>query len=353
MESKKSFVIAVVLISLASFACANSLQSDTVATLTPTETIPVPGASLDAIIGFPRCDLDGDIYIHQPRHYGDTQPPGFLRVSADGKQTTVFSPSAVADPALKGSSFADFAVALNGVVYALIQTPGNETYVVEFKDNGQLYSSTRLVTPTFYAQHLAVFPSGEFLVTGVRAGPEGQMAGEPFTAIFDASGQIIKQVVLPGDVKPGATTVRDTGRLESSTGAAVGLGESVPSEDGNMYVARSLANPVVYVVSPGGDVLRKMVLPAPQKGLRPGSLKVSGGTLAVEFFSLGDTNQTNLDLVKQTHIYSVFDARTGEKLVDYGESPKLRGAFACYSPSYFSFVGEREGRSYILHATPK
>lgn len=351
---RKTFGIGRLLVVLAYLASVGGLRPATMAVLTTTEKISVPGANLAAIAGGPRCDLDGDIYLRLPRMFGRSGIPPLLRVSADGKNVTTFSFSALNDPALKGSSFPDFAVSLDGVVYALAQTPGNKTYVVQFDDQGQLFSTTRLIPPfSFYAMRLAVFPSGDFPVTGVRPGSEGEMTGQPFTAVFDASGNMVKQVRLPGDVTPGTSPVQGTAGLAASTGAAVVLGEAVPAEDGNVYLSRSGAQSVVYVISPAGEVLRRMALSPPQNELRPGPLKVSGGRLAVEFFSLGDPNQNNLDLLKQTHIYSIYDAATGERLLDYAESPKLRGAFACYTPSYFSFVGGSGGRSYVVQAIPK
>ena len=319
--------------------------------LTPVETIPVAGAQLAALAEFPRCDLNGDIFVRQAHFYGAIQPSGFLEVTAEGQKTVGFSPSAITDPELKDASFRDFAVGLNGVVYALFETQKRHIYVAEFRENGQFYDATPLDSSGFVALHFAVFPSGEYLVAGVRPGPGGEGSGQPVTEIFDASGKMVKRVGVPGDSRLPRASVRGASALASSTATLVGLGATVPAEDGNIYLQRSGAmGAQVYVISPSGDVLRQFDLPAPMKDLHPGVLKVSSGRMVIDFFSLPKPNVVDLDNVKVMHVFSVFDAQSGQRIIDYGQSPQLVGSFACYGPNYFSFVEERGGRSYIVHA---
>lgn len=333
-------------------AVATSLRPGTQAVLTATEKIQVASVDLSVGSGPPRCDANGNIYVRQPHFAGASAPPAFLKVSADGEHVTAFSPAAITDSALKGAPVSDFAVALNGEVYALVQT--RQSYVAEFKDNGEFYSSTRLDGPRIYSIHLAVFPSGEFLVTGVKPDPRGGESGPPFTAIFDRAGELVREVSLAGDTPPHSDAA-DADGLNSS-GAWVALGEAIPAEDGNIYIERSgVKGGRVYVISVSGNVLRSFGLNPPEADLRPGPMMISSGTLAIEFFSFVSDSATNLNLAQPPHapIFSVHDAQTGRTLFNYGVAPGLSGSFACYKPGQFSFINGYGGRSYIIHAVPK
>jgi hypothetical protein len=93
------------------------------------------------------------------------------------------------------------------------------------------------------------------------------------TAVFDPRGQLLKEVSLPEDITREAAT-KELGaslsgptREDNALAMSVGKGGAVPGPDGNIYLLRASDPPAVYVISSAGEVIRRVVLHPPAKGL--------------------------------------------------------------------------------------
>jgi hypothetical protein len=51
--------------------------------------------------------------------------------------------------------------------------------------------------------------------------------------------------------------------------------------------------------------------------------------------------------------YSLYDAQTGDHLIDYKPSPGLKGAFVWSTCNDFIFLGMRERKLVLIHAKPR
>jgi hypothetical protein len=178
---------------------------------------------------------------------------------------------------------------------------------------------------------------------------------EPFTAIFNRQGELVKALVLPEDVTinpekttgepqqtppdggPGGTSEQEQFR------SAIWLGTAVTAEDGNIYLMRASSTPVVYVISSSGSVLRSLRIEPPAENFRPITMKVASGKVVVEF----EENQPVGGFAQA--IYVVAEATTGETLRHYVRRPGgAGGAFACYTASGFTFLREDEAGQFII-----
>ncbi|HKT12125.1 MAG TPA: hypothetical protein VJW77_09915 [Terriglobia bacterium] len=332
-------------------------------TLVAKAVVPLTGtlASLGPLMEPSRCDPDGGVYL---RVYSSPQwgLMPVIRVSTDGKEAAEFRIDQISDPPLKEGVLQDFAVDLRGNVYGLVfLSKTNESYVARFQRDGQFDSAIKLDSKVFPTA-LAVFPSREFLMSGIVPGSAGLKDGKPFTGIFDLSGELVRSVRLPGDVKLGsgpAGAKKDNGKktseprkffdAQADPAIPLTLGAVDVGDDGNAYLMRASQPPTVYVVSPSGDVLRQWRLKAPSPDFFPVAMKVSSGRIALAF-------QENSVAAgsKPAIVYSVYDSLSGDFLAEYGEGDGVVGALACYSPDEFTFVGrDKEHPPAIVEAVPR
>jgi hypothetical protein len=214
---------------------------------------------------------------------------------------------------------------------------------------------------------LAVFPSGNILVVGLQVRKYGDRLNQPFTAIYDSEGRISSIVRLPQDVFPVESTISrkfEPGRKPMSGKAdppassgsvpdpqadairAVELGGAAVDEGGDAYILRNSPTPIVHVLTSAGQVVRRVLIPAPSGQARPATFQISRGKVAVMFQeSDGDTK------AKPSHLLVIVDAQTGVRIRTYRSTPELGGAFACYiGGRYFTFLGGRSGTFTILRA---
>lgn len=299
-----------------------------------------------------KCDGSGNLYVRWYNSATVTAAP-VAKYSPEGKRLATFNLRSV--PGFEKAYSSDFAVGLRGEVDFLATQDRDDEYevhIVGFRDNAHHDWTTKLPS-LFVPDQLALFPTGEFLASGKKLGEKQKVSGQPFTAIFGRNGEMVKEVRLPGDIGaakkdvPAEAGSAPTGE-HGDVNEAISLGQAVPAEDGNVYLMRAASEPLVYVISPGGEVLRRMVVRPPSDGLRPETMKVAGGKVAVLFGGrkAGEKGWNS--------IVAVVDAETGEKFADYRASPELGGALACYSPNGFTFLGSSEtGSAVIQFAVPR
>jgi hypothetical protein len=222
---------------------------------------------------------------------------------------------------------------------------------LDLGDDGKFKSQTKLQGELFSSTEFVPFASGQILVTGYkRLAPEKSAppeeakrpAVEPFTAIFDTSGKIVRELNLPGDVKEPDTPAKNSPKSENSQksrvdvrSAVMGAGTSL-GDDGNVYLVRKTNQPTVYVISESGELLRHFQVAKPSDSANPLFMRfVSGHRLLFDFIEPVPSDDPGGD----TQIFAVIDAESGETLYRYKVAGTSGGAFACYnSDQSFVFV---------------
>jgi hypothetical protein len=301
--------------------------------LVPGEAVRVVNELSRPIMVPVKCDSQGGLYLRSYQYPRPSAAP-ILRISRDGKDKTLFSLASV--KGLEDAQLVDFAVGLRGEVYVLALTKDDRPVLAVFRSDGQ-YDSTVPLVAGLEPSSLGLFSSGDLLITGFENSPSGTPPRRAFTAIFEKTGRLIKKITLEDDAHPKKEAVpgEKGGQPppeDSDFVDAVSLGTVAPSEDGNVYLMRHMAAPVVYAISPSGAVLRRMVLSPPADNFRPITMKTAAGRLAVMF----EENDPKGQYAQA--IFSLYDAMTGEEIVDLLSSLKVGGAFACFTPAGFSFL---------------
>jgi hypothetical protein len=229
-----------------------------------------------------------------------------------------------------------------GTVYQAAFAPGAGVYVVAFAQDGSVKAKTKLDTRTDVDPwHVAVFESGRLLISGLS----GEHNRTPYTAVFDASGKLVKQIYEPEDEDARSKAVLGESEFtyDGQTGNSfVMAGDVTLGADGNAYLLRGGPAPLVYVISPTGQVIRKMQIGVPGFGLPFPSIKSYQGKLAIGLATWGhiEVGVTNLDGV----------ASESYRL-DSNETDVLE--LACYDSRGFTFIsGVSGGTAYLLNAKP-
>jgi hypothetical protein len=236
-------------------------------------------------------------------------------------------------------------------VYSLAGSK-NVSYVVEFVQDGSVRAQTKLQLD-FFVQvfHLAVFKSGEYLVVGL-IGTITETAPHlrtPFTAVFAADGQLVKKIYEPEDEDARQRAegsdpkyfrcCSDSGNEFVAWNADVAAGS-----DGNVYLMHGNSPPLIYVISPAGDVVRKFPIDPSDPERVTNSIKFHDGRLAIGFNWLGDLPES---LIK------VIDLR-GNSIADYRVKEGAKDSnpiLACYTSDGFTLMPRLAGaKPYLLTA---
>ncbi|MGO8792975.1 MAG: hypothetical protein ACLQVL_37075 [Terriglobia bacterium] len=247
-----------------------------------------------------------------------------------------------------------------GTVYALLegfhhqprqQHELPDQLIARFKEDGTVDSVTKLeqtkdgfVSP----ERFAAFPGG-FLITGVLALDPAQQQRRPFTGIYDQKGQFVREVRISDYLKlaskSGGTGVRTgeedvTQETVSKALWAADQGKVIAAPDGNVYSLRATVPPVLYKISPGGEVLKEVKVQLNSPGLTPIAmgLTAQGGAL-MEFAHMTTANP--IEDSKYQTLLAMVDLDTGE-VTDAFRLPADHHvlASACVTPQgQFLFLG--------------
>jgi hypothetical protein len=268
------------------------------------------------------CDSEGDIYARV--WAGDESLTTRLpvrEITPDGVLGRNFG---VTDASQNTDLAKGIFVSRTGDLYQVARTASG-VYAVEFAKDGSVKSATKLeADPRLDPWQLAVFKTGGFLLTGLT----GRDRRAPYTAVFDANGKLVKKIYEPEDEE--ARLKAEGGDIEytnSNVGNRfVGAGDVAAAEDGNVYLLRGTSPALVYVVSPAGDVVRKLHIDAGDPDLVAGDIKSYAGRLAIGF-----RGSNNLVVVTDLQ---------GKTLASYTvdrHKPDLP-ALACFDSSGFTFA---------------
>lgn len=201
----------------------------------------------------------------------------------------------------------------------------------------------RLETDFFIPYHLAVFQSGEILVSGIL-GPENR---SPYTAVFAPDGKMIRSIYEPEDedarkrAESGEVGFRPDSTEFGNT--FVIRGDAALGSDGNAYLLRSTGQ--IYVISHTGQVIRKFHVQPNVAGLVADRLNSFPGKLAVAFLEKG-MNKGMIEIVDYEgtilNIHSSDDSRI------------YAGHLGCSTNQEFTFLGTDSTERLQIHkAEPK
>ena len=277
-----------------------------------------------------KCDGDGNLYLMTNMD----AVTGIRELNSKGERQAVFVASSATD--LKVQLAAYFSVAANGGIYQLAYLRDSIDRVVLVFNKDGTYKAGLKLQPGFswIPSQVASFSSGDILVAGLRDDHDTKSA-VPFTGVFDSTGTLRKQVVLADDQDIQDMAV--DGRVTSGHpygNRAVEAGQMESGDDGNVYLMRRLSSPIVYVISPGGEVVRRFVVNPGSTDFIPDSMHIAGGKIAILFRE----PQTRKELVKIVDLNGK-ELATYEEPMDNGKGT-LGGAFACYTdnPERFTFL---------------
>jgi hypothetical protein len=326
--------------------------------LSPRQVVHVAGTVFEwspYSFGIP-CDADGNIYMSP-----SLGNPG-AKISPSGKVVARFDLSGpvASTSELKDAKAVSFAVDSRGNAFVLLQAKGRQGYVVRFGSDGKYDKTIHLEAPDLAPRYLAVFDTGELLVTGFAGHYEGKRwSGVAYTAIFDRSGRSPLEVKLAGDASvdvaglpPGTEGWKQLSERRAAMEDALLEGDVLSGWDGNVYVVRGGHPPAVYVLTPSGTLLRRMKLEPPAPGVEPMMESLSRGRLVVGY---GKVSHGPGAVMGPPELYSVYDALSGERLYDYKGPKEDLGFFACYTGNDFVFVGAEDstGSISMVYTRPK
>jgi hypothetical protein len=281
------------------------------------------------------CDAAGNVYTQRTPGPDDMRPP-IQEITAEAKSAGTYRlPDGYAGEV--GAGF----VAHDGVVYMAVDTRSG-IYVQQFARDGSVRAKTKLqVDSDVQAWLLAVFKSGEFLLVGQR----GKNLRTPFTAVFAADGRLVKEVYEPEDEEARRRAEAGDPKFGPSpfSNRFVSRGDVAAGADGNVYLLHGVSPPLVYVISPVGDVIRKFRIETGGRELTAGAIRFHAGRLAIRFDELSDSGQ---------YLIKVIDTQ-GKSLGDYEVGSKEANplALACYDAEGFTLVSESaESKLYLLKA---
>lgn len=292
-----------------------------------------------------RCDTSGNVFVvpvpeADPRDAKNPSAPplypkklgDILRISADGKKRTRFSPATV--PALANADeITTVAMSLGpgGTLFALVWARRGEAsgghYIVSFQETGQYRSHIEVDDDDMAVQRFEVFGSGEFLLRGVR------FSGSPRAAVMPASGGLLQDVVfLPAvDSEVAATPPKLSDHL--------GRGG-----DGRIYFVPE-GEDSVHVIAPSGLSERAFRLAPVPRTWQLMDLKAAGSRLALMYFEERPGRDSGRVSI------AIYDVHFGERLAVYGP---VSGVPVCYESSGLQdqFTLLKDGRHLVRLSPP-
>ena len=155
------------------------------------ETVEVPSIIASSFYPPFKCDADGNIYLQN-----DPRAPAVQKFSPKGEATALFRPLPNTNNEIDAAG--SFAVTPAGDVFQLVFPHEVNRYVFTYKPDGSFKSAIKL-DPGFtwwQPNALAVFGSGQMLVSGSEFDEDHNAARWPFTGIFSTDGSLLREVKL-------------------------------------------------------------------------------------------------------------------------------------------------------------
>jgi hypothetical protein len=248
----------------------------------------------------------------------------YFRPSAANDQLAIFKLSPqnesnskiipVSSEGLDGYYFVDYSVTRSGSLYILAEDVKHQFHILSFDSDGQVKHKEKLETPAYLlVVDFAVFENGTILATGYyeRDAP-APVHGKSYAALFDQSGQLLKDMTS-------RFSVEDASSEPNGPLAHIPMR---PGSDGYLYLLKPSS---VLVVSPGGEVVRRLKLVNPEPESVAIDLEVSDGLILIE---LGDKPAPGKRVNPR---YLVIDAVTGKRYGYYRAPDEINGMLGHFS----------------------
>lgn len=301
--------------------------------------VPLPSSESAMPIGGVMCDAEGNIYARLLTATVSKERMGVFRlpieeITPEGRLAKTFR---IADSSAVDIAGKHIFVSSDGIVYQMAITPQG-IYAIEFANDGSVKREVKLEAdlPSVQPWDLAVFKAGGYLLTGET----GKGSHTPYTAVFDADGRLVRNVYEPEDedARRKAESGDQVYSPSSRGNRFVSQGAVAGGSDGNVYLLRGTSPTLVYVISPKGEVVRKLHIDAGGTDFNPRGIESYAGQLAIGFN--GPT-----PLVRVTDL-------EGNSIANYTVSGQGHLDLACYGPQGLTFIASRAGeRSYLLRAS--
>jgi hypothetical protein len=317
----------------------SALEGPATQHLARVDTVTSANQVVTGFLGPMACDDAGNLYFR--RDHADA----IHKLNQKGEEVALFQASTNTDKKLDGMGY--FALALGGDLYQLTFPHELDRYVFVYKSDGTLKSRIKLNPGFAWLPHtLAVFPSGQMLVAGSEYDHDHTATMWPFTGIFGADGSLLKEVKLEDD-----STLREMANSGDSRAVspqhppinrAVDLSQAEVAQDGNAYLMRWTDPAILYAISPGGEVVRRIKVDPGSAGYEPSKMHVVGSRIAVLFVD----SQTQGNLIKIVDLEGRAIATYDEKKADAKQGGPLGNVFACYTlnPERLTFLGADDDR---------
>lgn len=297
-----------------------------------------------------KCDSDGNIYFLQGSPNSTIQ-----KLSPKGEPIAMFHASPYTDKKLDHAG--PFDVALNGELYELVFPHEFNRYVFTYKSNGNFKAAIKLNTGfMWFPSHLAVFPSGQMLIQGSEYDKDVNAALWPFTGIFAPDGNLLKEVKLEDDETLHDMAAVGDSRVSSEVipqgNKAVDFTQLERAPDGNVYLMRWTNPAIIYAISPGGEVVRRLKIDPGDARYYPRTLHVFKNRLAILFLDQNTFEKTMKIVDLEGHEIATYD----EPRTDDEHQRMLSSAFYCYNenPTRFVFLGTNDdGRLQFVTVEPR
>ncbi|MGH9328241.1 MAG: hypothetical protein ACRD2B_16350 [Terriglobia bacterium] len=195
----------------------------------------------------------------------------------------------------------------------------------------------------------AAFAYGGFLITGTIGSGIALSQQRPFTAVYDGSGQFAREVELSdydtvaahseGFGKQGSASQKI---LKEEWGVAQGM--LAAAADGSAYSVRATDPPVLYVISPGGDVTKEVKLQFNSSDLIPVGMNPSAeGVPVIEFGPSPVLNPREFSQHQNELV--LVDLETGKVKGVFRQPPGGFLMSSCATPQgEFMFLGRRSDK---------
>jgi len=304
--------------------------------LTRVQTVTVPSVLISTFVPPFRCDSDGNIYLQN-----DRLSPAIQKFNSKGEAGALFQPAPNTDKKLDYGG--NCAIGPGEDLYELVYPHEMYQYVFAYKSDGTFKSAIKLNLGFRWSAHsLAVFPSGQLLISGFEYDKDPAAATWPFTGIFAADGSLLKEIKLEDDDTLRDMAASGDSRASSPTvpnvNRAVSFSQIGVAADGNAYLMRWTNPAIIYAISPGGEVVRRLKVDPGDASYGPGTMQIFQNRIAVLFIERNTYNKIMKVVDLEDHEIATYDELKASGKVTGG---MLTGAFTCYTenPTRFVFLG--------------
>lgn len=300
-------------------------QQATVASAIHLETtkIELPLEHPAQIVDKAKCDGAGNIYARV--WSGDDSPTNHLPVQEVSPQGRLIRSFHATEVSANTDSARGIFISDTGDLFQAARMLDG-VYIISFGKDGSVRSTIKLqVEPSLVDPwQLVVFKASGFLLSGLT----GKDRRTPYTAVFDSTGKLINKIYEPEDEEARQKAESGDPKYSGSNvgNRFVGFGDVTIASDGNAYLLRGTSPALIYVISSGGQVLRKLHIDSGEPDSVPRNVQSYGGRLALGFVGSGS-------LVVVTDL-------SGKIVANYSIDRRKPDwpALACYDATGFTFA---------------